>query len=66
MSYETAKQVLRKDLDVILQNPSKTPQDYLIYNLGAALFDLIEALEYDLADIKSRIDQLGEVPQHPQ
>jgi hypothetical protein len=63
MSYDTAKQALRKNLDVILQGKSDaTPQDYLIYELAKALFDLIGALEADLAEIKSKIDQLGGGP----
>lgn len=62
MSYDTAKEALRKNLEVILQARSATPQDYLIYDLGTALFHLIGAVESDLAEIKAKIDQLGEGP----
>ena len=66
MSYETAKEVLRKNIDVMMQNPNKTAHDYLMYDFGKALFDLIEAVQVDLAEIKAKIDRLAGVPPHPQ
>lgn len=63
MSYETAKEALRDNLEVMLKEPAKnTPQDYLIYNFSTALAHLIEALQADVAEIKAKIDQFGEGP----
>jgi len=59
MSYGAAKEVLRKTVDKILQSPTGAPsQEYLIYDVGTALFQLIEALETDLTAMRSDLDRI--------
>jgi hypothetical protein len=66
MSYENAKEALRKNLMVILRERTSTVQDYLIYDLATSLFHLIEALQSDLAEIKEKLDRLGGDQRPPQ
>ena len=56
MSYETAKEHLRGNITVIMtRKDTVTAHDHLLYNLANSLFDFVEALETDLADIKARL-----------
>jgi len=66
MSYETAKEAIRGNIEVILSHKDTvTAHDHLLYNLAKSLFDLTEALEVELADIKARLKKC-ESQQPPQ
>jgi hypothetical protein len=58
MSYETAKEALRKNLEVMMSHKDTvTAQDHLLYSIAKSLFDLIGALEADLSELRDRLKE---------
>jgi hypothetical protein len=62
--YDKAKEVLVKDLDALMQNRNKTAHDYLLYSVSTGLFNLVEALEADLQQVKADLGRIEDILQH--
>ena len=61
--YDKAKEVLVQDFDALMMDRDKSAHDYLLYTLNTALFNLIEALQADLHQVKSRLATIEEALQ---
>jgi hypothetical protein len=60
MPFETAKESLRKDIQVILHHKDTiTGYDHLLYNLSKSLFDFVEAVEVEVTDVRARLKECG-------
>jgi len=55
--------VLVQDFDALMMDRDKSAHDYLLYAINTALFNLIEALQADLHQVKSRLATIEEALQ---
>jgi len=58
--YDKAKEVLVQDFDALMMDRDKSGHDYLLYAINTALFNLVEALQADLHQVKSRLAAIEE------
>ena len=61
--YDKAKEVLVQDFDALELDRDKSAHDYLLYVINISLFNLIEALQADLHQVKSRLATIEEALQ---
>jgi hypothetical protein len=58
--YDKAKEVLVQDFDALMMDRDKSSHDYLLYAINTSLFNLIEALQADLHQVKSKLATIEE------
>ena len=58
--YDKAKEVLVQDFDALMMDQDKSAHDYLLYAINTSLFNLIEALQADLHQVKSKLATIEE------
>ena len=58
--YDKAKEVLVQDFDALMMDRDKSAHDYLLYAINTSLFNLTEALQADLHQVKSRLAAIEE------
>ena len=61
--YDKAKEVLVHDFDALMMDRDKSAHDYLLYVINISLFNLIEALQADLHQVKSKLATIEEAVQ---
>ena len=61
--YDKAKEVLVQDFDALMMDRDKSGHDYLLYAINTSLFNLIEALQADLHQVKSKLATIEEALQ---
>jgi hypothetical protein len=61
--YDKAKEVLVQDFDALMMDQDKSAHDYLLYAINTSLFNLIEALQADLHQVKSKLATIEEAVQ---
>jgi len=61
--YEKAKEALVQDFDALMMDRDKSAHDYLLYAINTSLFNLVEALEADLQQVKSSLGRIEEALQ---
>ena len=58
--YDKAKEALVQDFDALMMDRDKSAHDYLLYAINTSLFNLIEALQADLHQVKSKLATIEE------
>ena len=61
--YDKAKEALVQDFDALMMDRDKSAHDYLLYAINTALFNLVEALQADLHQVKSKLATIEEALQ---
>ena len=61
--YDKAKEALVQDFDALMMDRDKSAHDYLLYAINTSLFNLVEALEADLQQVKSSLGRIEEALQ---
>jgi hypothetical protein len=61
--YEKAKEALVQDFDALMMDRDKSAHDYLLFAINTSLFNLVEALEADLHQVKSSLGKIEEALQ---
>ena len=61
--YDKAKEVLVQDFDALMMDQNKSAHDYLLYAINTSLLNLIEALQADLHQVKSKLATIEEAVQ---
>jgi hypothetical protein len=59
VSYEKAKEAVRKNAEIFLNQADTTKEQEMIYNLSKSLDLLIQAVENDIAQIKRTVTATG-------
>ena len=61
--YDKAKEALVQDFDALMMDRDKSAHDYLLFAINTSLFNLVEALEADLRQVKSSLGRIEEALQ---